>query len=138
MKGYVLLLDPLSPLFKSQNLGVFSVAYAQLELKLHDLVPANKIQMKVTGESYRRETFPNKSAKTCWGKLFALHPFNLLFNSCLETGSDAWRHTSQLRTMSIRAIVKLLEQKAKEPGSRTSLLIISPAQDCPHLLHELC
>lgn len=90
---------------------------AQLELKSHNLLSVNETQMKVTGESYWRETLPNKNARTCWGKkLFALHLFNLLFNFCLETGSNSWRHSSQFRAMSIKARVKVVEQKREEPG----------------------
>ena len=68
--------------------------------------------------SYCREwPFPNTNQSLAGRRLFVLHPFNLPFYFCLETGSDGWRHSSHPGAINIKAIVMMVEQKREEPAS---------------------
>lgn len=127
-------LAPSPPLLQSQNLGLLSVTCAHLELKPWDPVPANKTKMKVTGKC----SSSPQNARTCWRKLFGLHTFNLLLDSCLETGSNAWRHNVQLGAMSIKFIVKMAEQRREEYRPWTSLPIIHPPHRQLSTAHPFC
>lgn len=86
--------------------------------------------MKVIGESNASKT---KMQSLAGRRLFALHPFSFPFHSCLETRHDAWRHSSHLGAMSVKAIAVMMEQRRDDLGSQMSPLVIPPAQDCPHL-----